>query len=255
MKEKKRSVVVPKIIYDLADIFDIEGLPPQSPEPVEKVRFPLEIRAFHRVPMANLLAILPKTKLVFRPADAFVFDFVSLVSFSLIVGSRRFDSPKLDLLALVSVLLWIIRTFFRYRNKLTSYDLLVKTFLTSKISHRNAGALKYVATEAGFQRAIRASLVYTWLVRRMASLRSTFVGSKPIDLKVVRAQLEREGETGVNDLLRSDEKLARIDMNAALSDLEALNLTNFSDDKKLLNRVVEPVDAVDVLQETWTSLF
>jgi hypothetical protein len=238
-------------------MFDIDGLSPASAEPqLKPVPLPLEIRAFHEVPMANLLAVLPKTKLILRPADAFVFDFLSVASFLLIVGSQRFDSPKLDFLAFASVVFWIFRTFLRYRNKLTSYDLLVKTFLTSKISHRNAGALKYVATEAGSQRALRAALVYTWLVRRIASLRSTFVGNKTaVDLKVVRAQLEREGETGVNDLLPTSVRHVRVDVNAALNDLEELELATFSEDKTVLQKVVEPTEAMEALRGTWTKLF
>ena len=102
---------LPKILYDLADMFDIEGLPelPCLSEDEAK-RQPLEIRAFGGVPLANLPAVLPKTKLIFRPADAFVIDLVSTVSLLLVIGSQRFDNPKLDLLAFGSFCFWGFRT-------------------------------------------------------------------------------------------------------------------------------------------------
>lgn len=93
-------------------MFDIEGLPelPKASAEDEVKHQPLEIRAFSGVPMANLPAVLPKTKLIFRPADAFVFDLVSIVSLLLVFGSQRFDNPRLDLLALVSFCFWGFRT-------------------------------------------------------------------------------------------------------------------------------------------------
>jgi Protein of unknown function (DUF3754) len=102
----------PKFVYDLADMFDIEGLPdlPVLSEGDETHNQPLEIRAFGGVPMANLPAVLPKTKLIFRPADALVFDSVSIFSLLLVIGSQRFDNPRLDLLALVSFCFWGFRT-------------------------------------------------------------------------------------------------------------------------------------------------
>ena len=102
----------PKVVYDLADMFDIEGLPelPDLSGEDDAQYQPLEIRAFGGVPMANLPAVLPKTKLIFRPADAFVFDLVSIVSLVLVIGSQRFDNPRLDLLALVSFCFWGFRT-------------------------------------------------------------------------------------------------------------------------------------------------
>lgn len=238
----------PKFIYDFADMFDIEGLP-DLPKPKQErvVRPPIEIRAFAGVPMANINAALPKTRLIFRPADAFVFDLASIVSFLLVIGSQRFDNPRLDLLALVSVSLWIIRTFFRYSNKLARYDLLVKTFLTSKITHRNSGALKYVATEAGSYRATRAALVYTWLT---SSTRQNSSGSSN-----ERSQLVRDGLFGVNGLIGED-KQVRVDIDAALQDLDGLGLVRFSEDGQKLDFVVaDAASIVAILSDFWASIF
>ena len=125
-------------------MFDMENRLPQpnnNTQPIDEGPMPLEIKAFYDVPMANIEAVLPKNKLVFKAADAIVFDLVSVFSFLAIVGSVKFDSPKLDLIALVSLVFFAIRTFFRYSNKYARYDLLVNKFLTSKLSHRGPGKL------------------------------------------------------------------------------------------------------------------
>ena len=141
-QKPKRQVKPPNWMYEVADIFDIEDrMPNRTNSAVVEDRgpLPLEIRAYTDVPLANVGAVLPKTKLIFRPQDAVVFDLVSLVSFFAVAGSLRFDSPKLDLIAVASLGFFALRTFFRYSNKLARYDLLVNRFLTSKITHRNEG--------------------------------------------------------------------------------------------------------------------
>lgn len=249
--ESQQVIRPPKFIYDFADMFDIEGLPElpkleEEEEEEETARPALEIRAFAGVPMANLPAVLPKTKLVFRPADAFVFDLVSIFSFVLVLGSQRFDNPRLDLLALVSFVLWVFRTVFRYSNKLARYDLLVKKFLTSKITHRNSGALKYVATEAGSYRATRAALVYTWLVS---------CGRQGTSNANHRDQLIEAGLAGVNELIREDKQI-RVDIGAALRDLEDLGLVRFSDDGQRLESVVRDTSSVIAsLGDSWARVF
>lgn len=62
--------------------------------------------------MANINAVMPKTKLVFRPADALRIDFVSAISLVVILFQQKFDNPRLDLIALVSVSVWV-REHFR----------------------------------------------------------------------------------------------------------------------------------------------
>jgi hypothetical protein len=242
--ERKPTFVPPKFVYEVADLFDIDGLPDiplPKPEPSPQQ---LEIRAFSGVPMANILAILPKTKLVFRPADAFVFDLISIFSFLVIFGSLNFDSARLDFLALVSVSLWGIRTGFRYSNKLARYDLLVKKFLTSKITHRNAGALKYVATEAGSQRATRAALVHSWLSRLARSSDGTDHN---------REKLVKEGRKGVNELIR-DSKEMPVDIDASLNDLEDLRLVT-SERNGHIKIVGDNVEVVGKLRSVWSDVF
>lgn len=240
----KPAVRLPTWMYDVADMFDIEGLPPRPPESLEPALCQLELRAFTSVPMANLPAVLPKTKLIFRPADAFVFDSITLLSLTLVVGSLRFDNPRLDLLALVSVALWFVRTFFRYSNKLARYDLLVKTFLTSKITHRNMGALKYVATEAGSQRAIRAAMLHRILLR-------TLKGDE--NEQVERDALIRASEKVLSEDLKTDQH-TYVDIDAGLSDLEDLKLVRrIRDDQYIVVRDSHQVLAT--LKQSWCNMF
>jgi hypothetical protein len=246
----------PKFVYDLADMFDIEGLPERNTETIFDAgkskrlvqKQALEIRSFSSVPMANVLAVLPQTKLVFRPADAFVFDSISVISFLLVIGSQRFDSPKLDLLALVSVTLWLVRTVFRYSNKLARYDLLVKTFLNSKISHRNRSALRNLMSEAGTQRALRASLTHTWLcqLQENGSLQG-----------MTRDDLLRQGEAKLNRLLKKDDCYREIpvDMDGALSDLEELGLLTAAQGGEKIQVVSQSWSIRRVLKSCWKKAF
>jgi hypothetical protein len=195
--------------------------------------------------MANAPAVLPKTKLLFRPADAFVFDLISVLSFAAVLGSQRFDSQRLDILAIVSGTIWIIRTIIRYSNKLARYDLLVKTFLTSKIAHRNSGALKYITREAGHQRAIRAALVYLWL---------TEVLEMSPDGSIPRSTLVNEGSLGVNKILRNS-ACVRVDMDSALNDLVDLDLIGFSAYGDRLTYIRDEDTLVETLKKSWDKVF
>lgn len=135
----------------------------------------------------------------------------------------------------------------RYSNKLARYDLLVKNFLTSKITHRNSGALKYAATEAGTYRATRAALVYTWLRSPNRIVNSRSCNS--------RETLILRGVAGVNDLIGQD-KPVMVDIAAALEDLEDLELVHFSADGRTLESVVrDSSSVVAALGAEWAGLF
>lgn len=144
MKPKTIDVYPPGWLYEAAKVFDVED---RLPNPKNKTQDnapdipipPIDIKVFSDVPMANIEAVLPKAKLIFRPADAVVFDLVSVVSFLAVAGSLRFDSPKLDLIALISLIVFVVQTFFRYSNKYARYDLIVNKFITSKVLHRGPG--------------------------------------------------------------------------------------------------------------------
>ena len=204
----------------------------------------MEIRTFDDVPMANAHAVLPKTRLMFRPADAFVFDLITVVSLFAVFGSVRFDNPRLDILALLSGTLWIVRTLLRYSNKLARYDLLVKKFLTSKISHRNSGALKYITRAAATQRATRAALVHFWLTQ----LRKITKG------EITRQSLTKDGSLGVNNILKMNGTV-QVDIEAALNDLADLDLIGFSNDGDILYYIRDDETVLETLKTTWNNLF
>ena len=259
-KPKMPKFVPPKILYEIADMFDMEGALPPQPQATSQATTtipPIEIRTFEGVPMANLPAVLPKTKLIFRPADAFVFDLISVLSFAAIIGSIRFDNPRLDFIAIVSVGLWLIRTVLRYSNKLARYDLLVKTFLTSKITYRNGGALRYVLNEAGLQRAKRATLVYMWLNENFNNKNNKNVQRSGLfgENLLLRSQLVQNGQHDVQRMMNTM-KRTPVDMDAALNDLEELQLVRRLDDAgQLLDFSDEETDVSQALQRTWLSLF
>eukprot|EP00980_Cylindrotheca_fusiformis_P010793 scaffold2442_cov146-Cylindrotheca_fusiformis.AAC.8 len=270
--EKKIKFYPPKFVSDFADIFDIDGFEQPSEQEIAASTGNLEIRNFQDVPMSNIQAVLPDTKLVFRPADALLFDTISIVTFALVAGSIRLDSPRLDLLAIISVSLWIIRTAIRYSNKLARYDLLVKNFLTSKISHRNKGALRYLLSEAGLQRAIRASLVYSWISNMFqhfarsktsskednddddsSSKSSTANGTTATGTTISRSLIEQSCIDDINAMLKTDMEV-EIDVDRALKDLEDLLLIKFSKDGEHLVEVTDSSSSVETLKEAWSKL-
>ena len=77
---KSSLATSPNWLYDAAKIFEMEDRLPKpntekqrtnkyAKEDLDNNPMPLEIKAFCDVPMANIPAVLPKTKLIFRPAD------------------------------------------------------------------------------------------------------------------------------------------------------------------------------------------
>jgi hypothetical protein len=242
MPKVKKVILPPKFVYDIFEIFELEHKLPQPPEP-EPIPDPpaLEIRAFGQVPMANLFAVLPKTKLIFRPADALIFDLVNVFSFLAVVASQKFDSPKLDFIALVSVCVWFLRTFFRYSNKIARYDLLVNKFLTKSISHRNTGAFRYIVSESATQRARRATLMHDWLAEETLKGRS-----------LQRDDIVDIGPREVMKRLNTENPIC-IDVNSALDDLVALDLIEFDDVGNLM-KVKTGSDADKALLTIWKDI-
>jgi hypothetical protein len=245
VKQQKKKMTLPEFVSEFADMFDIEGFQQPPPEKIVVPPAKLEIRLFERVPMSNLAAVLPKTKLVFRPADAFLFDLITVVTLTLVLSSVKFESAKLDVLAVASVSVWLFRTIIRYSNKLARYDLLVKTFLTSKISQRNAGAFNYLTYEAASQRAIRSALVLLWISSKFCGAGSKEVG---------RDTLERECGSEVNRLLKTDKEV-QLDGGRALQDLEDLQLLMFAAESGTVDMNTTCLEgSAGTVKRLWTDL-
>ena len=130
----------------------------------------VSITIFKDVPMANVLACLPKSKLVFRPADAIRLDVISAFTGLAVFATLRLDSPnpKFKIIAIVSVCVWFLRLFFRYSNSLARYDLLKNKFLTSKIANKGLYQVhSYLLNEAALAKARKASRGYDWLLKEL----------------------------------------------------------------------------------------
>lgn len=251
---KKRPKVIkevepPKALIEVAEIFGVDDKLPEKLKKKRKAKkktdsLPsIKIRAFTDVPMANLPAVLPKTKLVFRPADAFVFDTISLFSLAAVLASQRFDNPKFDIIAIVSVSLWIIRTTFRYSNKLARYDLLVNKFLKERISHRGANALKYLSSEAATQKATRATLLYSTLQR--------WFKEKSDEDPMQRDEILERGAREVNEALCTD-RLINVASDSTLTDLESLGAIRFVDGS--VEEVLSEDDLSKRLKIRWSDV-
>jgi len=247
--KQKKKIGPPKIVSEFADMFDIEGFeqPKEKESKIQKEK--LQIRLFEQVPMSNLQAVLPKTKLVFRPADAFIFDTITFGTFIIVCSSIRFDSYRLDLLALISFTFWLLRTLFRYSNKLARYDLLVKTFLTSKISQRNAGAFQYLAYEAGSQRAIRAALVHQCMLNAYNKVDYQYKKESESSF-LTKSILEQSCEIQVNQLLNTENEV-KLNAKRAIEDLQDLRLLSFSENE---DRLIMVKDTEDAIKQLWMEL-
>ncbi|GMH97938.1 hypothetical protein TrST_g4433 [Triparma strigata] len=133
--------------------------------PIPEFPSPIEAVVFSDVPLANVVACLPKSKLVFRIADGVRFDLLSFVGLLAVGATTKLDSPTADLIAAVSVAAWAIRLFVRYSNSLARYDLLVNRFLKSKIVRRGLPAVhKYVSTESAQMRGSKAGRALEWIL-------------------------------------------------------------------------------------------
>ena len=250
---------LPKWFYDTAKIFDLDHkLPKQetdrpATEEKEEIPVPLEIKAFNDVPMANILAVLPKTKLVFRPADAFVLDMVSIVSFIALGASLKFDNPRLDLLAVVSLSLFAVRTFFRYSNKYARYDLLVNKFLTKKQTHRGSGALSYIVSQADSQKALMSGLIRDWLNESEVCVSTSDSRDNSSDLTLDYDILDH-GKSFIND--RASANDTRIDIDIILSAVEELNsldLLDVTDEDRSL-RFKDDKSTKENIQRLWNDV-
>ena len=269
-------------IKKIAELFDVEDSLPSLPftrqqqqeeeEEEDNVvesagrresKLPIEIRIFKGVQMSNLPAVFPQTKLIFRPADAFVNDLITVFTFLAVLASLKFESPKYDVIALVSFVTWLTRTLLRYRNTFARYDLLVKKFVTSKLTFRGSGALKYVVSEAGQQRAVRAGLIYNWILNYTGS---SLCSTSEVEDGTANDDVLAKGQTIISEHdiislanVRINELVGEtvdIDIVAALHDLE---------DMKLIERCTFPFNnsfsvisnaaALTSLKERWTDLF
>jgi hypothetical protein len=238
------SLRVPRFAYVIADHFELTGrMPPRkgpsrrdsrSVDPPPSAR-PCELRLFNGVPLANFAAVLPGNLLVFRPADALRLDLVTLVSLlALLLGQRLSAASRFVLLSL-----WLLRTLFNYRNALVRYDLLVNRFLTSRLSARGVGVMRYLRGEAAAQSALRASLLLSWLLTRAGS--STSLGA-----------LRTDGPRMLHSIVGC-EHAVRFDTDATARELQRLGLVTIGSDGRVL-LATAPAQLPSRLSAHWQRL-
>lgn len=99
--------------------------------------------------------------------------------------------------------------------------------MTSKLSHRGAGALNYLAQEANAQKALRAMCIRDWL-------RDSEGVSTPI-----------EGETYINDKAFGGSARVNVDIQSGLDDLR--DLEQFTS----ANELIDDNEARAVIKRVW----
>ena len=80
---------IPNFIYNLAEIFNIDQkLPARWESPPPEIQ-QAQMKVFTDVPCSNVLACLPKSKLVLRPADALRLDLISALTGLAVLATLR----------------------------------------------------------------------------------------------------------------------------------------------------------------------
>ena len=106
-------------------------------------------------------------------------------------------------------------------------------FLTSKLSHRDAGALNYLAQEANSQKALRAMCVRDWLRLRESD------GINTLD----------DGEAYINDKAFDGTSRVNIDLQSGINDLRDLELFTNNDE------LIDDDEANTVMKRVWDMTF
>lgn len=104
-------------------------------------------------------------------------------------------------------------------------------FLTSKLSHRGAGALNYLVQEANSQRALRAMCIRDWL-------RET-EGTNTLD----------DGEAYINDKAFAGTSRVNVDIQSGLDDLRELEQFTST------NELIDDSEANAVIKRVWDKTF
>merc|ERR1719491_382232 len=109
-------------------------------------------------------------------------------------------------------------------------------------------------TEAGTQKATRAALVHTWLSSLGETLRRERPDSSANEAAIGIEHLMKEGNSRLRSLTGPGIGV-RVDVQAALKDLEDLDLIEKSHDGESITGVKCGTHAIDVLKKKWILLF
>jgi hypothetical protein len=169
-------------------------------------------------------------------------------------ASLKFDNPRLDLLAVVSLSLFAIRTFFRYSNKYARYDLLVNKFLTKKLAHRGSGALNYIVSQADSQKALRLGLIRDWLTENKIYLSVGKGEEEPTSIQLDYDVLEL-GKSYANNKASTNQARIDVDILSAIDELSSLGLLEVVQEQESLRfKTKDDQTTRDNIQQSWSEV-
>lgn len=131
----------------------------------------LQLHTYTKIPVPDLKVVFPNKKLSFRLIDTVRLDLASLAGLVAFLVSHKFDdllsSPSafaLDVIASVSLLLYVSRVVFGYKQTADRYQLLVNKTLYEKTLASGFGVVHFLLDAAEDQLFKGAILVYTLML-------------------------------------------------------------------------------------------
>lgn len=147
----------------------------------------LQLHTYTRIPLPDLKVVFPSKKLSFRLIDTVRLDLATFAGLGAFLVSHKFDdllsSPSafaLDLIASVSLIVYVTRVALGYKQTADRYQLLVNKTLYEKTLASGFGVVQFLLDASEEQQFKEAILVYALLlleargqsmsVRRIANL-------------------------------------------------------------------------------------
>lgn len=131
----------------------------------------LQLHTYTKIPVPDLKVVFPNKKLSFRLIDTVRLDLASLAGLVAFLVSHKFDdllsSPSafaLDVIASVSLLLYVSRVVFGYKQTADRYQLLVNKTLYEKTLASGFGVVHFLLDASEDQLFKGAILVYTLML-------------------------------------------------------------------------------------------
>ena len=139
----------------------------QSKEGIDEVPG-LQLHTYTKIPVPDLKVVFPNKKLSFRLIDTVRLDLASIAGLVAFLVSHKFDdllsSPSafaLDLIASVSLIIYVTRVTLGYKNTSDCYQLLVNKTLYEKTLASGFGVVHFLLDASEDQLFKGAILVYT----------------------------------------------------------------------------------------------
>lgn len=131
----------------------------------------LQLHTYRKIPVPDLKVVFPNKKLSFRLIDTVRLDLASIAGLVAFLVSHKFDdllsSPSafiLDLIASVSLIIYVTRVTLGYKQTADRYQLLVNKALYEKTLASGFGVVHFLLDASEDQLFKGAILVYTLLL-------------------------------------------------------------------------------------------